>query len=92
MHRQIYEVWIVHDDYVEEIYVTAELYEEGYWNIDRWHDMPAEIELVKDPEWTDILAEDVEGYPVTLDEATLEQVKADLSELYWDEEPWKYEY
>ena len=54
--------------------------------------MPTEIELVKDPEWTDILAEDVEGYPVTLDEATLEQVKADLSELYWDEEPWKYEY
>ena len=85
-------MWIVHADYVEEVYITAELYEDGYWNIDRWHDMPAEIELVKDPEWTDILAEDVEGYPVTLDEATLEQVKADLSELYWDEEPWKYEY
>ena len=92
MHQQIYEVWIIHDDYVEEVYVTAELYEEGYWNIDRWHDMPSEIELVKDPEWTNILAEDVEGDPVTLDEATLEQVKADLSELYWDQEPWKYEY
>ena len=92
MDPQIWELPWDHDDYVEEIRITAELYEDGYWSIDRWHDMPSEVQLIKDPEWTNISAEDIEGSPVILDPITLEQAKADLSELYWDQEPWKYDY
>ena len=86
-----YKLYWTHDDYVEELIITATLYDEGVWEFYNDPGMPKEIELLEDPRWSDIRVEDEEGYDVKhLSAEDIIQIKADLSELYWDEEPWKY--
>ena len=86
-----YVLWWDHDNYVGELRITATLYDEGVWEFYNDPDMPKEVELLEDPMWSDIRVEDVEGDDVVgLSAEDYIQIKADLSELYWDEEPWKY--
>lgn len=71
--------------YDEELNITAEIYAHGRFMRNEYYH-----ELLEDPEWHNIRIEDAEGEEVHLEKLEMDSIRDNLSELYWDQEPWNW--